>query len=145
MKSPKLDISPADFLDYPVWRFDPDIDGYEPLCDLDEHIESIEELHFRATVTSAIGHEFEGSVTGKGDIAIGIFANNRWYALNTEWRDASMDQLSALVEDCGYIDVSPSRLLPFKFRTTIQREPFIDWVGTIDLDCNRDGSGYRTE
>ena len=134
MKNSKPEIGLSDLLEFPVWRYDPDMDLFEPLADIDSLVGSIDELHFYATLTSRLGHKFQGSVTGKGDVAVGIFLNNRWYSLNKDWKQASMDQLRALMEDGLLLDVkSPMELLPFKFETMINREPFVDWFGEFDL------------
>jgi hypothetical protein len=134
MKSSKSEITLSDLWAFPVWRYDVEADFFEPLTDIDSLIGSIDELHFYATFTSSMGHVFQGSVTGKGDVAAAIFHNNRWYSFNKNWKQASIDQLSALVSDCQPIDVkSPTELLPFKFETAIRRDPYVDWIGEFDL------------
>mgnify|MGYP005751442537 CR=1 FL=1 len=134
MSKRKSEIDLADLDAYPVWRFDTDTDSYEPLEDLDTRIDSIDELHFRATFTSRTGHVFEGSIAGEGATAMAIFKNGRWYALNKAWRQISLEQLSALLEDGGCAGVElPEKLLPFQFKTTINTDPYVDWSGEFDL------------
>lgn len=73
MSNSKAELVISDFLISPVWRYDPDKEIFEPLVDIDAPIGSIDELHFYARFTTRLGQNFQGSVTGKGDIAIGIF------------------------------------------------------------------------
>lgn len=134
MNDSKSEITLADLVAFPVWRFDPETELYGPLIDIDTPIGSVDELHFRATITSRNGHVFEGSVTGKGDIAIGIFSNGRWYSLNKDWKQASLDQLGALIRDSHIFDgSSPEAMFPFQFKTMINKRPFVDWVDEFDF------------
>lgn len=134
MNNSKPELVISDFLISPVWRYDPDMELFEPLIDIDTPIGSIDELHFYARLTSRLGHNFQGSVTGKGNVAIGIFLNNRWYSLNKDWKQASLEQLQALVHDSKISGInSPAELLPLRFDTAINKEPFVDWSGEFDL------------
>jgi len=129
----KKEISIGDFDGCPVWHFDPDLEQFSPLISIDTPIGSIDELHFHAKFVSPQGIEFRGSVTGQGDTAIGIWSNGRWYALHKGWKQTSFEQLSALVRDGGIQVDNPSKLLPLKFMTLINREPYVDWSGEFDL------------
>lgn len=134
MSNSKAELVISDFLIFPVWRYDPDKETFEPLVDIDTPIGSIDELHFYARFTTRIGQNFQGSVTGKGDIAIGIFLNDRWYSLNNDWKQASLEQLGALIRDSNMQAVSsPTELLPLRFETIINKKPFVDWSGEFDL------------
>lgn len=135
MSAQKPEIELIDLQSYPVWRYEPETELFEPLTDIECQIGSIDELHFYAKFTTQTGHQFEGSVTGKGNTAIGIFCNGRWYSLNKEWRKASLEQLSALIHDCDLNSIdSPLDVFPIKFQTAIMREPFVDWDGEFSLD-----------
>lgn len=134
MSAQKSEIELTDLQRCPVWRYDNETELFEPLNDIDCQIGSIDELHFYAKFTTLTGHQFEGSVTGKGETAIGIFANGRWYSLNKEWKKASLDQLSSLIRDCNLSDIdNPLKMLPINFQTTIMKEPFVDWAGEFSL------------
>jgi hypothetical protein len=135
MSDAKTEIDLDDLLAFPVWRYDSEAEVFLPLTDIDSPIGSIDELHFYATFISRSGHTFQGSVTGKGETAMGIFCNGRWYSLSKDWKQASVDQLRALVSDSKLQNVhAPSDLIPFSFETVIKSSPFVDWVGEFDLE-----------
>jgi len=131
----KPDLTLEDIRRFPVWHFDPDRDLYSPLTDLDKSVGSIDELHFRALFKTPTGLEFQGSVTGKGDVAIGIYHNGRGYAANKAWPEASVAQLTQLIKDSPDLNISDlTQVLPLKFKTQVDMEPFVDWEGDFDLD-----------
>lgn len=130
----KQEITWSDLESCPVWHFDPDTELFRPLKSLNDPIGSIDELHFRAVFTAPSGQEFSGSIAGDTGTAIGIFRNGRWYAVNKNWRQTSLDQLSRLVEDSSDLSISDAKqLLPLRYETRIEREPFIEQAGLFDL------------
>lgn len=132
MKNERSDIDITDLEDFPVWYYDPEAELFTPLRDLDSPIGSIDELHFYSKIFSGLGHEFEGVALGRGDVAIGIYKNNRWYTLNAAWKELSMEQLNALIVDSGLEVRVLADMFPFRIKTQIRREPFIDWE--VDFD-----------
>ncbi len=130
----KEETSIDDFVEHPVWRYDLDRDMYFPLLTLDTLINSADELHFFAKFITPQGYELRGSIAGKGDTAIAIFQNGRWYAANKRLRQASMDQLDALVRDSANWSIKNGKeLLPLQFTTTINKGPYIDWSGIFNI------------
>jgi hypothetical protein len=134
MEHAKHEISISDFEENPVWYFDPDAELFGPLTSLDDMIGSIDELHFYAKFHSPQGYEFIGSLAGRGDTAIAIYRNERWYAANKNWRQTSLEQLDALANDSDDLNVSSGKeFLPLTFQTMINREPYVDWDGIFDI------------
>lgn len=134
MTSSKQELTWDDLASYPVWHFDPDTELFRRLESLDEEIGSIDELHFRSIFTTPAGQQLVGSISGQGDIAIGIFRNGRWYAGNKRWKQTSLAQLLQLVLDSPDLGLNAVQdLLPLQFETIIKMEPFVDRSGVFDL------------
>lgn len=134
MDSGKQEITWNDLESCPVWHFDPDTELFNPLENLDDPIGSIDELHFRAVFTAPGGQEFSGSIAGDAGTAIGIFRNGRWYAVNKNWKQTSLDQLSQLIEDSSDLSIRDAKqLLPLRYETRIGRDPFVEQAGVFDL------------
>lgn len=134
MNISKQEITWSDLELHPVWHFDPDTELFNPLKSMDDPIGSVDELHFRAVFTAPDGQKFSGSIAGDAGTAIGIFRNGRWYAVNKNWKQTSLDQLSQLVEDSSDLSISDAKhLLPLRYETRIGREPFIEQAGMFDL------------
>jgi hypothetical protein len=130
----KTEISTEDLATWPVWHFDPESELFSPLESLDSLIGSIDELHFFAAFTTPQGFELRGSISGRGDIAVGIFRNGRWYAVNRNWREVSMAQLDALAIESPDLGVTSGKeLLPLRFKALIDKEPYTDWTGEFNL------------
>lgn len=134
MSTHKPEITADDLKKWTVWHFDPETELFSPLESLDDPIASIDELHFFAAFTTPQGFELQGSIAGKGDTAVGIFWSGRWYAANRNWRDVTLAQLDQLAAENSRLCASSGKeLLPLKFQTLINKEPYIEWAGVFDL------------
>lgn len=135
----KEKITYADFERFPVWMNDRDREIYIPF-DLDMEGD-VEDIQFRAKFTTPGGHELLGVVKGPDDYSIAIFRNGRWYgASRAHLQDIWLAQLIALAEDSPELGAKSGRdLLPLKFQTTINMEPYIDWSGEFDIDLTGTG------
>lgn len=133
MKVSKSIIEHGDLLAFPVWMQDPDTEQFSPIIDLNEQVESIDDLVFRVKVTTAQGFSFDGYVSGVGDVGMGIFANGKMYAINANFPKFSIESMSRLSSDNPDFGLpEASSLFPLRFETIIEREPFKDFSGEID-------------
>jgi|CXWL01.1.fsa_nt_gi hypothetical protein len=130
----KADLTLSDLYETPVWYLDEETDKHYPVLDLNEGVASVDHFRFRAEFTTPAGDVLEGVVSGLGDVAISVFRNGRWYSVNKDWQSASKAQIAALIEESPELKVrSVEGFFPIRFRTVINKEPFIDRSGEFDL------------
>ncbi|OEZ02650.1 hypothetical protein BIY45_00670 [Stenotrophomonas sp. BIIR7] len=134
MTASKQFLELSDFLAFSVWMQDRDTEVCSPVITLDEQIESIDDLFFRVRITSAQGFQFDGFVNGMGDVGMGVFANGKMYAINSNFPKFSIESLSRLSADNPSLGLpeAPS-LFPLRFTTIINRDPIWEFSGEIDI------------
>ncbi|HDS0923306.1 TPA: hypothetical protein QDZ10_001780 [Stenotrophomonas maltophilia] len=127
-------LEAEDFLASSIWRDDRDTERVSPVVDLDDEIESIGDLFFRVRIETPQGLSFDGFVSGIGDVGMGIFANGKMYAINSNFPKFSIESVTRLLADNpGLGPLEASSLFPLRFTTMIEREPIREFSGEIDL------------
>ena len=130
MSEGKYELTMADFYEQPAWYLDDEADLHYPVLTMDEKVSSIDDFRFRAAFVTRAGDDLEGCISGLGDVAISFFRNGRWYSASTQWKDATIAQVDALIADSPALKArTVEDFFPVKFRTLINREPYIDHHG----------------
>lgn len=134
MTASKQFLELSDFLAFSVWMQDRDTEVYSPVITLEEQIESIDDLFFRVRITTARGFQFDGFVSGMGDVGMGIFANGKMYPINSNFPKFSTESLAELSADNPSLGLpEASSLFPLQFTTIIERDPIREFSGEIDI------------
>lgn len=128
-------LTPADFEDCPVWRYDEDADGYFAVRSLDDLPDRVRDLSILAQFTTPGGIQLLGEIGGVDRVfAIGLFANDQVFFLNQNLKKEAREQAEAFLQASGLSDqLSYETLLPLRYETRWGGEVFNNFSGVFEM------------
>jgi hypothetical protein len=128
-------LTPSDFKDCPIWRYDEDADGYVPVRREADLPERVRDLSLRAEFTTQKGYVFEGYVVGVENVfSMGLFGNERVYHINKNLRDLSREQAEEFLAASGLSgELSYEAMFPLRYETKWGGPMFNDFSGVFEM------------
>jgi len=130
-------LTPADFANCPVWRYDEDLEGYFEVRGPDDLdlVASTSDLQIMAEFTTPTGQRLMGKVVGVNDIyAIGLFVHDEVVGINKNMREDSRKQVTKFLALSGLADrLSLETLFPLQYRSRWGNDYFIDFSGVFEM------------
>ena len=127
-------LTPADFADCPVWRYDEDLEGYFEVRGEEDLAGRVEDLGILAVFTTPTGQQFTGHIIGVQDIfAIGLFVKDEIIMINRNMRSRSREQVAKFLALSGLADqFTFDTLFPLHFKTRWGSDTFVDFEGVFE-------------
>ena len=128
-------LTPPDFKDCPVWRYDEDADGYFPVWGEDDLPERVRDLSLQADFTTPAGKALTGYIVGVENVfSIGLFFNERVYHFNKNLCDLSREQAEEFLTESGLAgELSYETLFPLRYETKWGGTTFNDFTGVFEM------------
>lgn len=128
-------LTPADFDDCPVWRYDEDADGYFAVRCLDDVPERLGDLSILAQFTTPGGIQIRGEIGGVDRVfAIGLFAKEQIFIVNKNLGKRAREQAEAFLQASGLSNrLSYETLFPLRYETRWGGEVFNDFSGVFEM------------
>lgn len=128
-------LTPVDFEECPIWRYDEDTDSYFPVKNQDDLPERVRDLSLRSEFKTLEGKTLIGYIVGVESIfSIGIFFNERIYHFNKNLPDLSREQAEAFLAESGLSsELSFETLFPLRYETKWGGETFNDFAGVFEM------------
>jgi hypothetical protein len=126
-------LTPKDFAECPVWRYDEDQEGYFEVRGEEDLSGDVGDLEILATFTTPTGLQLTGEIIGVRDIfAIGLFVNDEIVLINRNMQSRSREQVAKFLTLSGLSDkLSFETLFPLRFKTRWGDETFVDFEGVF--------------
>lgn len=128
-------LTPSDFKDYPIWRYDEDADGYFPVVGEEDLPERVRDLRLRADFTAPTGKIIMGYIVGVEDVfSIGLFSNERIYHFNKNLCDLSREQAEEFIVENGLSsELSYKTMFPLRYEAKWGNSIFNDFSGVFEM------------
>jgi hypothetical protein len=129
-------VEARDFKIFPVWRYDEDDDLYFPVLEGRDLPDSERDISILVDCTAKSGHQFNGYIVGIRKVfSMGLFCAEKTFYVNKNLSDLSFKQMQEFLECTGLSDdLNIDDLFPLKFTTKINRDEFIDFSGTFEMN-----------
>lgn len=129
-------LTPVDFTNCPIWRYDEDLEGYFEVRSLEDAglATGTFDLQMLAEFTTLNGERFRGKLVGVADIySIGLFARNEIVGVNKNMRKDSKEQAAKFLELSGLADrMSVDDLFPLRYESRWGDGTFVDFSGVFE-------------
>lgn len=130
-------LTPADFADCPVWRYDEELEAHFEVRNLEDAglATSAFDLQIQSEFTTPSGLRLVGQIVGVQDIfAIGLFVNNEIVLINRNMHNRSRDQVAKFLTISGLADqLSFETLFPLRYDTKWGGSIFNDFSGVFQM------------
>jgi hypothetical protein len=130
-------LTPADFMQCPVWVYDADTELFREIRTLDDLADEryvVNDLQIKAVFTTPDGIELPGQVIGvENPYAIGLFAGDEVVMINRHMHTRSRQQVARFLTLTGLESkLSFETLFPLRFRSAWGGELFTDFEGVFE-------------
>ncbi|MDN8618029.1 hypothetical protein [Variovorax ginsengisoli] len=128
-------LTPSDFMEFPLWRYDEDADGYFPVRGEADLPGRVRDLSLRAEFTTPAGNVFEGYIVGVENVfSIGLFGNERIYHFNKNLSDLSREQAEEFLAASGLSGkLHYEAMFPLRYETKWGSPLFNDFSGVFEM------------
>lgn len=122
------DLTAEAFDRFPIWTWDDEQEGYNPLAGSGPLPVEFPTIFIRATFTTPSGHKLNGYLTGlESFYAFGLFVGGTEYTVNLNLPDLAAPVLRSIMQKIGCGNIVPLR---FSADVAIEGRPPI--TGTFD-------------
>ena len=129
-------LTPQDFAQCPIWRYDADAEGYFEVRNLDDAGLATDtfDLQILAGFTANNGQRFQGKLVGVKDIySVGLFVGNEIIGINKNMLQDSKEQAARFLKLSGLeAGMTVDDLFPLRYESQWGDDTFIDFAGVFE-------------